>query len=66
MLKVGMAVRILNPDYVKGLIGYLLMQESPSRWLVKVTVEQTHLPNTSEVIVLSLQESDFEILHHSL
>lgn len=66
MLKVGMAVRIINPEYAKGFTGYLLMQESPSRWLVKVMLKETHLPSTSEVLVLSLEESDFEILHHSL
>ena len=66
MLKVGMAVRIINPEYVRGFVGYLLMQESPSRWLVKVIVKETHLLSTSEVLVLSLEESDFEILSHSL
>lgn len=66
MLKVGMAVRIINPEYARGLTGYLLMQESPSRWLVKVIIRETHLPSTSEVLVLSLEESDFKIVHNSL
>jgi len=66
MLRVGTAVRIINPEYARGFIGYLLMQESPSRWLVKVIMEETHLPDSSEVLVLSLEESDFEILYHTL
>ncbi|WP_330205226.1 hypothetical protein [Cyanobacterium sp. Dongsha4] len=66
MLKAGIAVKIINPEYVRGFVGYLLMQESSSRWLVKVIIKETHLPKTSEMLVLSLEESDFEILHHSL
>ncbi len=61
MLRVGMAVRVKNPEYARGLVGYLIMQESPSRWLVRVTIPSF----PPEEIILSLEESDFEVIQEN-
>ncbi|HIK36809.1 MAG: hypothetical protein NZ901_01775 [Geminocystis sp.] len=61
MLRVGMAVRVKNPEYARGLVGYLVMQESPSRWLVRVVIPSS-IP---EEIILSLEESDFEVIQEN-
>lgn len=58
MLKIGVRVRVLYPDYVAGLRGELVAQEDSDRWIVKL---EKNLGDRSETL-LSLKTSDFELL----
>jgi hypothetical protein len=55
--KIGDFVRILYPNY-RGLYGCLYTREDSERWLVKLT--ESHSSKPSEMILLSLEESEFE------
>jgi hypothetical protein len=55
--KIGDFVRVLYPDY-RGLYGCLHAREDSGRWLIKLT--ESHSSNPSEMILLSLEESEFE------
>ena len=50
------------PDYVAGLQGELLAQESSERWIVRLEINWA---NYSETLLLSLKTSDFEVIDSS-
>ncbi|EAZ90356.1 hypothetical protein [Crocosphaera chwakensis] len=60
MIRIGMVVRVIYPDYAKGIEGRIEAQESNGRWLVRL--EQNPINHQPESIVLSLEESDFEVI----
>ncbi len=61
MLIPGMRVKILYPEYVKDYIGYLVTQELSGRWIVKL--ETNPLNDSKEPLLLSLEESEFEVIN---
>ena len=63
MLKPGTLVRVLYPDYVAGELGYLQAQEDRGRWIVRLTKNPIEAPD--EPLLLSLEESEFELLDSS-
>ncbi|MEL4897643.1 hypothetical protein [Crocosphaera sp. Alani8] len=60
MIYIGMLVHIVYPNYVKGMEGYIQAQENSARWLVRL--KQTPFNPQPESIILSLEESDFEVI----
>ena len=62
MLKVGVRVQVHYPDYVAGLQGELLAQESSERWIVRLEINRA---NYSETLLLTLKTSDFEVIDSS-
>lgn len=60
MSKIGILVRIKYPKYAENLVGTIIAQESPSRWIVKI--EPNPLNSQTESLLLSLKESDFEVI----
>lgn len=60
MIRIGMVVRVIYPDYARGIEGHIEAQESNGRWLVRL--EQNPISHQPESIVLSLEESDFEVI----
>ncbi len=61
MIPIGTRVRIRYPEYVAGRKGRIQAQEAPGRWLVRV--EENPLERTKTPVILSLEASDFEIIH---
>ncbi|MBD2578748.1 hypothetical protein [Oscillatoria sp. FACHB-1406] len=61
MVKVGSWVRVLYPAYAKGTRGYIEAQEEESgRWIVRL--EENPTRDSAEPLLLSLKESEFEVL----
>lgn len=60
MIRIGMVVRIIYPEYAKGMEGRIEAKENGGRWLVRL--EQNPLNHQPESIILSLEESDFEVM----
>ncbi len=60
MIRIGMIVRIIYPEYARGMEGRIEAQENGGRWLVRL--ELNPLNHQPESIVLSLEESDFEVM----
>nr|WP_232826330.1 hypothetical protein [Cyanothece sp. BG0011] len=60
MIRIGMVVRVIYPDYARGMEGRIEAQENNGRWLVRL--EQNPLNHQPESIILSLEESDFEVI----
>ncbi len=62
MIKLGTVIRIIEPSYVKGLIGTIeCFEDKSGRWIIKL--EENPLDNNkNELLRLSLPESDFEIV----
>jgi hypothetical protein len=60
MPKVGDLIRVLHPEYAIGVRGYIQAQELSGRWLVRLL--ENPLENTDDTLILSLEESDFEVI----
>ncbi len=61
MIEIGTLVRILHRDYVAGCKGTIQDRERKSgRWIIKL--EESDLKRSQKDILLSLEESDFEVL----
>jgi hypothetical protein len=60
MPRVGNFIRVLQPEYAAGILGYIQAQESSGRWLIRLL--ENPLENTNEPLILSLEESDFEVI----
>ena len=60
MVRAGTLVRILYPDYAAGFIGRVQAREGLNRWIVQLN--ENPLKNSSEPLLLSLEETDFEII----
>ncbi|PSF38441.1 hypothetical protein C7H19_05505 [Aphanothece hegewaldii CCALA 016] len=60
MPRVGNLIRVLHPDYAAGILGSIQAQETSGRWLVRLL--DNPLENINEPLILSLEESDFEVL----
>ncbi len=61
-MKVGDVVRILKPNYAKGLLGTIEAFESEyNRWIIKLK-KNSFKNNEERSIRLSLPESDFEVI----
>jgi hypothetical protein len=60
MVKIGTLVRVIYPDYAAGSLGRIQAQEISGRWIVKL--EENPLEDSNEMLILSLEESDFEII----
>lgn len=60
MLKVGMLIRVIYPAYAAGLQGYLQAREPSGRWIVKL--EDNPLNDSDQPLLLSLEESEFEVV----
>ena len=65
MLKVGTLIRIIYPEYAAGSQGILQAQEPSGRWIVKVEKNSLR-EDIEEPFLLSLEESDFEVIESSL
>jgi hypothetical protein len=63
MVQVGTRVRVIYPDYAAGMIGRIVGKEVLGRWIVKL--EQHLLEENNETFLLSLEETDFEVLDRS-
>jgi hypothetical protein len=63
MVRVGTLVRVIYPDYAAGMMGRIVGKEVSGRWIVKL--EQHLLEENNETFLLSLEETDFEILDRS-
>jgi hypothetical protein len=59
MVEVGSLVRVIYPDYAAGMMGRIVGREISGRWIVKL--EQHLLAEGNETILLSLEETDFEV-----
>lgn len=51
---------MLYPEYAKGIRGRLQEQEESGRWLVQL--EENPLDDSDEALLLSLDESEFEVI----
>ncbi|MDJ1170922.1 hypothetical protein PMG71_15950 [Roseofilum sp. BLCC_M154] len=60
MLKPGTLVQVLYPDYAAGALGYLKAEEDKGRWIVQLIQNPIEDPN--EPLLLSLEESEFEVI----
>lgn len=61
MLKVGTLVRVLYPEYVAGMWGYIEAREEGSgRWIVRLA--RNPIEDSDEPLLLSLKESEFEVV----
>lgn len=60
MPKVGSLVRVLYPEYAKGVEGIIEAKEERGRWIVRL--EKNSLKEKPELWLLSLEESDFEVI----
>ncbi|MBR8827953.1 MAG: hypothetical protein DSM107014_08640 [Gomphosphaeria aponina SAG 52.96 = DSM 107014] len=61
MLKVGMLVRVIYPEYAAGMKGFLLAREVlAQRWIVQLV--ENLIDNSDQPFLLSLEESDFEVI----
>ncbi|NJK48675.1 hypothetical protein HC931_11285 [Candidatus Gracilibacteria bacterium] len=60
MVQIGTLVRVIYPDYAAGILGRIQAQEMSGRWIVRL--EENPLEDSNEVLILSLEESDFEII----
>jgi hypothetical protein len=61
MLDIGSLVRVLYPDYAAGRRGTIEARESDSRWLIRLEP----LDRESEPPILSLEETEFEVIRSS-
>ena len=60
MLKVGTLIRVIYPQYAAGVQGRIQAREESGRWIVKL--EENPINWSNEPILLSLDESDFEVI----
>ncbi len=60
MLKVGTLIQVISPAYAAGILGRLLAQEKSGRWIVQL--EKNPLERSVELMLLSLEESEFEVI----
>lgn len=60
MVKIGLLVRVLYPEYVSGMRGTIQGKESSGRWIVQL--EKNPFKDTDKPLLLSLEESEFEIM----
>jgi hypothetical protein len=60
MLNPGMYVRVKYPEYAANFRGYLVTQEPSGRWLVRL--ESNPLKDSQEPLLLSLEESELEVI----
>ncbi len=60
MIKIGNLVRVLYPSYAASLNGIVVAREKRGRWLIRI--ESNCLKNSQESLLLSLNESDFEVI----
>ncbi len=60
MIGVGTLVRVIYPDYARGIEGHIEAQESNGRWLVRL--DQNPINHQQESMMLSLDESEFEVI----
>jgi len=61
MLKEGMLVRVIYPEYAAGMRGYIIAQELFSeRWLIQL--EADPFGESKTPFILSLEESEFEAI----
>ncbi|MCU0535593.1 MAG: hypothetical protein MUD14_17010 [Hydrococcus sp. Prado102] len=61
MAQVGTLVRVIYPDYAAGILGRIQARETSGRWIVRL--EENPLENSNDILILSLEESDFEIIN---
>jgi len=60
MVKVGTLIRVIHPEYAAGLQGIIQGREESGRWIVRL---EQNLINPNDVpLMLSLDESDFEVI----
>ncbi|MGK7940090.1 MAG: hypothetical protein AB4062_08065 [Crocosphaera sp.] len=64
MICIGTLVRVIYPDYAKGVEGRVEAQESNGRWLIKL--DQNPINHKQESIVLSLDESEFDVIQEEI
>ena len=57
---IGNVVRVVTPAYAAGSLGYVKGREEGGRWLIEV--RDTVLAGGAEFLLLSLEQSDFEVL----
>lgn len=60
MLKVGTLIRVIHPEYAAGIQGIIQGREESGRWIVRL--EQNLLNPNDVPLMLSLDESDFEVI----
>ncbi len=61
MLRKGTSVKIKYPEYVTGVTGKIVtMEDSSKRWIV--CLDKNPFKDSQEIIYLSLEESDFEVI----
>jgi hypothetical protein len=60
MPKVGNIVRVLYPEYARGIEGIIEAKEERGRWIVRLA--KNSLKGKPELWLLSLEESDFEVI----
>lgn len=53
-------MQVLYPDYAAGALGYLKAEEDKGRWIVQLIQNPIEDPN--EPLLLSLEESEFEVI----
>lgn len=60
MVKVGTLIRVIRPEYAAGIQGIIQGREESGRWIVRL---EQNLMNPNDVpLMLSLDESDFEVI----
>lgn len=60
MIRIGILVRVNYPEYVSGMRGTIQAKESSGRWIVQL--DGNPFKDTDKPLVLSLEESDFEVI----
>jgi hypothetical protein len=58
ILDIGSLVLVRYPDYAAGRLGYVEARETAGRWLIRLDP----LDNERAALLLSLEETDFEVL----
>ncbi|OKH24909.1 hypothetical protein NIES593_06770 [Hydrococcus rivularis NIES-593] len=61
MLQVGTLIRVIYPEYAVGIYGELQAEEKSGRWIVKLLKNPLEDEDDNEPLLLSLEESDFEV-----
>lgn len=60
MLKIGTVVLVIYPAYAAGIRGRLLDREESGRWIVQL--EENPIEEDDDLLILSLEESEFEAI----
>ncbi|MGK7942554.1 MAG: hypothetical protein AB4062_20830 [Crocosphaera sp.] len=63
MMKIGTVIRVISPEYVAGFMAIITAKEINKRWIVRL--KHSFFTDKKEVVLLSLNESEFEVIEET-